>query len=762
MAENKNQSNILIEEIDLKEIFFTLLKKWYVFFITGVLCIAFAVYYILSTPSQYNTVGTILVQSEKSNNSLGALTGSMPFATDFLDMGNAVHDEIIILQSKNILKKMVEDLQLQTTVFYKKRLGGYYQLNKSEPFIITFPEHYKENLIGKLTIKVKKTKNAEWKIKFKHELGFTSTKFKAKINDLSQPLATPWGEFKFKENEQLIDPEYPNYTLKYITLPVKSRIDQYTDLLNISLSDKKANAINIAIEGDNVYLNEMIINKVIDLYELDKQQDQERITREMEFFIDKRINLLDEELQIIEKKVEEFRLNKNLANIEIQSRNAIEASRDYEKLITEVDMEYTLMTFIEEYIKKSDIFDLIPSNTGITDETLSNLIISYNYEVMEYLRLTRSTNENNPHISQLKEKILLSRSNILQTITNMKEGTMLRRNDIIRKNESVDSLINNVPTIEREYIAVTREQEVKRNLYLFLLQKREENQLTMSTNQHVGKIINHAYTPGISIAPRKSIILFIALCLTVLISLAYIFIEYTLKTKIENRKQLENLTQIPIISNISIPENYNFATTLDNNTINETFSILRNNLILNTKNNYQTILITSTNKDNARSIVATNLAISLSATKEKIALINFDTHESKLDKYLPSNNVLSISDYLNDLSIKEENIAHKCSENPFINIFTIGSSFDNLADLLINSRLNTLFEYLKQNYKYVIINSFPIDTNSNLIALNQFSDLTLFVCQQNTTEKTDIKQLNSLSETNKFNNISLIYSDKSK
>ena len=205
----------------------------------------------------------------------------------------------------------------------------------------------------------------------------------------------------------------------------------------------------------------------------------------------------------------------------------------------------------------------------------------------------------------------------------------------------------------------------------------------MSTNQHVGKIINYAYTPGISIAPRKSITLFIALCLAALISLAYIFIEYMLKTKIENRKQLENLTQIPVISNISIPKNYNLAATLDYNTINETFSILRNNLILNTNNNYQTILITSTNKDNVRSIVATNLAISLSATKEKIALINFDTHESKLDKYLPSNNVLSISDYLNNLSIKEENIAHKCSENPFINIFTIGSSFDNLADLLI-------------------------------------------------------------------------------
>jgi Mrp family chromosome partitioning ATPase len=277
----------------------------------------------------------------------------------------------------------------------------------------------------------------------------------------------------------------------------------------------------------------------------------------------------------------------------------------------------------------------------------------------------------------------------------------------------------------------------------------------MSTNQHVGKIINQAYTPGICIAPRKSVILFIALCLAGLISLAYIFIEYTLKTTIENRKQLESLTSIPVISNISIPKNYNSTT---DNTTNETLSLLRNNLIINTKNKSQTILITSTNKDNVRSIVATNLAFSFSATKEKIALVNFDTKESKLDKYIQSNNILGISDYLNDLSIKEENIAYKCNENPFVNIFTIGTTFNNLPDLLINSRLNTLFDYLKQNYKYIIINSYPIDANCNLITLNQFTDLTLFICQQNTTEKTDIKQLNYLSETNNFNNIALIYS----
>ena len=157
-------------------------------------------------------------------------------------------------------------------------------------------------------------------------------------------------------------------------------------------------------------------------------------------------------------------------------------------------MEYNLMTFVENHILQSDLLDLIPSNTGINNPALSELIIEYNNQVMEYLRLTRSTNEDNPFVSQLKEKLLLTRQNILQTITNIKEGTEIRREDVIKRNKALAQDLSVVPTIEREYVEIAREQGIKRNLYLFLLRKREDIQLNLASNINSSKIVDVAYT----------------------------------------------------------------------------------------------------------------------------------------------------------------------------------------------------------------------------------------------------------------------------
>ena len=194
-------------------------------------------------------------------------------------------------------------------------------------------------------------------------------------------------------------------------------------------------------------------------------------------FIDERIEVVSQELVIIENEVEQYRVKEGLADLSAQAKITIETSKQYEQLLTSIDMEYNLMTFVENHILNSDLLDLIPSNTGINDPILSSLIVDYNNKVMEYLRLTRSTNENNPFISQLKDKILLTRQNILQTITNIKEGTEIRRKDIIERNKTLADNLSSVPTLEKEYIEIAREQGIKRNLYLFLLRKREDIQL---------------------------------------------------------------------------------------------------------------------------------------------------------------------------------------------------------------------------------------------------------------------------------------------
>ena len=205
--QNKNNGqNTAIEEIDIKELIIKILKKWYVFVIAGILCLALAIYYIFSTPPTFTTNGTVLI---RSNNNVGAsmLGEEFSMASDLLNAGKLVDDEMIVLKSKAITKQMVEELSLQTSVFYKKRLGGYYQLYNNEPLIIIFPDGYKKNLRGSLTIEVEKNKKGIWKFKFVHKLGYNKTKFQGQLNDLTHSLETPWGKFSFIEDSSKIDPD---------------------------------------------------------------------------------------------------------------------------------------------------------------------------------------------------------------------------------------------------------------------------------------------------------------------------------------------------------------------------------------------------------------------------------------------------------------------------------------------------------------------------------------------------------------------------
>ena len=763
MVNNENirpNTNNHIEEIDIKELIISILQKWYIFVIVGVISLIIAIYVILSSAPKYSTEGTILIRAQKDVMSMASSEFSM--ASDIFGGNKDVQDEIIILQSKAIMHQMILELDLQTQCLYEKRFGGMHELYRDEPINIIYPENFKQTLKGTFTIKINKKKNNSWKINIEHKNGTQKEKYKKTISDLSQSINTPWGQFVFIEQPQFIDENYPNYKLEYTIKSIKSRIEELNKEIIITLSNKKANAIKISIVGGNILKNESIINKIIELYEMDNFLDNQRSSMEIETFITQRINLLDNELQLIEKKVEEFRLNKNIANIHIQSQNAIEAARDYEKLLTEVDMEYTLMTFVEDYIKQSDLLDLIPSNTGITDNNLSNLIISYNYEVMEYLRLTRSTNENNPYISQLKKKILLSRENILQTITNMKEGTMLRREDIVRRNKEVNTIINNVPTLEREYIEVAREQEIKRNLYLFLLQKREENQLAMSSAKHAGKIIDRAYTSEKPVSPQKKMILFVAFFFTIVISLFYIYIETFFKTTIQSKKQLEKITKLPIIGMVpQCLDSQNIEITKDknNNIAIEAFRTIRTNIQLYTKNDTskRAILVTSTQKDEGKSFIALNLALSFASLKRKTILVEMNIRQPILNNYLNSHSSIGISEYLNEDKINVSDIIQKYTNNQYLDIIPSYNIPENPTELLNSNKLNTLFEELYNKYEYIIIDTAPIGIVSDTLLLEHLASTTLFICRKNITQTHQIEELNKLTKKQLLNNVSIIF-----
>jgi capsular exopolysaccharide synthesis family protein len=752
-----NKQNQPIEEIDIKELIIKILKKWYVFVIVGILSLTFAIYHIFSTPPTFTTSGTVLI---RSNNNLepSILGDEFSMASDIMNIGKDVNDEMIVLKSKNITKQMVEELNLQTSAYYKKRLGSYYQLYNNEPLVIIFPDGYKKNLTGSLTIEVEKNKKGIWKFKFIHKLGYNKTKFKGELSDLTHSLETPWGKFSFIEDASKIDPDYPNYELRYVTIPAKSRIEEYNATLNISLSNKKANAINITLNGGNIAKNEAIINKIIELYDRDALSDKNRMARQMSKFIDERIEVLSKELVVIENEVEQYRVKEGLADFSVQAKLAIEASKEYEQMLTEVDMEYNLMTFIENHILQSDILDLIPSNTGIDNQALTALIMEYNNQVMEYLRLTRSTNENNPFVSQLKDKILMTRQNILQTITNIKEGTKIRREDVIKRSNLLAKDLSGVPTIEKEYVEIAREQGIKRNLYLFLLRKREDIQLNLASNINTSKIVDNAYTSERPIAPNKKLILLIAIFLTGVIGLAYVYIESLVNNKVEDKKMLNSLTNLPILGTIPFIKDKSSNIVMRegaNDIAAERFRGLRTNLKFTfNKPDDKVIILTSSHSGEGKTFISINLALSLAMIDKKVALVGLDIRIPRLAEYMSINNTPGVTDFLSESAYTEDDIKQNYSNN--LDVFVAGSIPPNPSELLTNPRLVNLFEYLRNNYDYVIIDSAPIGLTSDTLHLSQYSDANLYVCRQKVTTKEEIQHLNHLVENDHISNISLI------
>lgn len=760
----QNRTATTIEDIDIKELLLKLIRKWYVLVITGIICLSFALYYIFSTPPQYATKGTILVRSE--NNGLGKLASSdMNIAADMFKIAKAVDDELIVIHSNTIISNLVKELSLQTSIFYKKRLGGKYELFNNEPLVVIYPDGFLNTIRGSMNIEVQKTGKGIWKFKFTHKLGFDKTKHKTETSDLSKAVQTPWGDFLFIENPQHIDPKYPNYNLIYTITSHKVRVEQYSEQIITALSNKKANAITISYVGGNTSKNEAIVNKIIELYTRDASQDKTKASIQMTAFISERIDILSKELMEIETKVEDFRIKNNIANLNEQSNIALRAITDYDKVLTEIDMQYSLMNFIEDYITKADQLDLIPSNTGINNESLSNLIIVYNNQLLELRRLTRSTNEANPVVSQLRNKIMLQRGMILETITNIKDGFRIRRQDIISKTQELEKNINNVPSVERQYFEIGREQTIKRQLYLYLLQKREEAQLSLSSVTSENKIVDQAYTAVKAVSPRTMIALAFAFVFAVALYGGYVFLYYTINNTIESKKALRSLTKLPIIGTIPSVRNSSsniIMNTNEHTSAAEQFRLVRSNLKFILKNpDDKVLVITSSRSGEGKSFFSSNLAISLALIDKKVALVGLDIRRPTLHQYLNIHSHPGVTNYLSDKDTKPEEIYQKYNANPNLDIYVAGPIPPNPSELLNTDRLPALVEYLRANYDYVLLDTAPVAMVSDTFLITPLADAVLYVCRQNVTTNDQIRYLNELTETERLNNVYLILNDTS-
>lgn len=757
LENKKNTSN----EIDLVAILRLGLRKWYILVTIFAVCILLGVFYYVKTTPQYQTQATILIRTEDAMNPLKGMNFDGFISSDILGGTKAVDDEIEVLRSKSFVEQMIEELDIRTDVYWQKGLRNL-ELFGGEPIKIVYPENFERSIQGSLVIKVKKSDDGLYKVSFIRKKGNEKERFSAKLKSLRERIKTPWGTFGFVEFEDsfLSSANYKEgYTLTFKITSLKSQIDRYNSSIGIKLVSKKANVVALSLTSYNANKNEAILNKLIDIYNLGALTDKNKMSMQMIAFTTERLAVISEELKEAEQAVESYRRQNNIANIEAQSQLFLETSSEYEKRIAEMDIQYSLVAFVENYLKNATSKDLIPNNTGIEDESLGELIISYNDLVLQYLRILRSSNDTNPIVAQNQHQIQLLRENILLTIRNVKKSIEITKSDLADKNKLFTAKIGDVPTLEREFIDVSRQQRIKQTLYMSLLQKREEAQLSLASSTSTAKIIDSAYTAESPVSPNLKIAILFAILMAGALSGVYLYIHTLLNDRVQDKQELKQLTDLPIIGYIPYVKgtSYVVMTSEKHGVIDEMFRSVRANLKFVLKHtDDKVMLVTSSIAGEGKSFFSINLALSLAFLNKRVALVGLDIRKPMLANYLNLHNGLGVTNYLSDHSLSLADIVTKSSYDTHLDVIIGGTIPPNPAELLNDPRLDELFIDLRAHYDYIIIDSAPIGLVSDTFLINHVADAVLYVTRQLVTPREYIHNLESFVQEGKLSNVSLV------
>jgi capsular exopolysaccharide synthesis family protein len=736
-------------EIDLIELFGKYMSKWKYFAVSIGLCLILAFIYLKITPPQYTVSGSILLRSDDKSK----LSSQLSMLSDMgLSVGQQqADDEIEVVRSKRLIGQMVNLLNLQTQYFYKNG-GGYKELYKSVPLMVIADSTLKASLKTPVEIVIRNQGDAYSFDAQSDDKGSFSTK----LTTLRTIVKTPWG------NISMIPASGIESGAKYkvIIAPFSSAVESLASAIDVSLAKKESNVIKLSIVTANTQKGKDIINTLIALYNRDVLNDKNQTASKTAEFVNDRLQKISVELSDVEQDVENYQKSHEIADIPSQTKLVLESSADYQKQMTGIEIQKSSVEWVEQQLKKSSSqYDIIPVNLGIEDKGLSDLIAKYDELLFERNRMQQSSNVHNPSFIQLENQIRSMRNNVLKSIDNAKQALAFAQSNLDKKDRTLSSKIKEVPTIERQFTEIKRQQEIKQNLYLFLLQKREENALSLAAAVTSTKIVDPAYVSLSPVAPKRNMILLIALFIGVLITVIYLYVYSLINNKIYNKKDVETLTKLPILGEIGTFKGDNRIVVKEgsNSALTEMFRMLRTNLnFMFALKQDKVVLVTSSISGEGKTFIAMNLAISLALLNKKVLVVGLDIRLPRLADYMHVRTAHGVTSYLTDESADLKKLIVASQIHPSLDVLQSGPVPPNPTELLLSPRLDEMFKLLQEMYDYIIVDTAPIGLVSDTFSLNRIANAVIFVCRQDFTPKQHLNQINLLHQEDKLTNIGIV------
>lgn len=765
MVEKKTPVGKPVDDfIRIQDLWSMFVPKWYWFAISLFITLTIAVLYLLSTPPIYTRTAAILVKdNSKSSSSTSAMN-------DFSDLGifksnTNINNELLTLKSPTLMTEVVNRLGLNETFTIRKGLKNV-DLYKVSPVTITFCDKIEVPL--------------SFTIKFSSKEAFAISELEISGEDIGETLSAQMGDsIQTSAGIMIVSPTqeftdaFIGTSIRYVRGSVRAAVDTYSNALVAELGNEDATIINLSINDTSIRKAEDILNTLIEVYNENWIRDKNQIAVSTSQFISDRLGVIESELGHVDENISSYKSEHLLPDVQAASSLYMAQSAENNKELSTLNNQLSTAQYIRRELNTKQLDQTLPANSGIVSANIETQISEYNNLVLDRNRLIANSSEKNPLVKNMASSLQSMQRTIIQSVDNLIVSLNTQIRSLRRQEEATTNRLASNPNQAKYLLSVERQQKVKEELYLYLLQKREENELSQAFTAYNTRLITAPRGSMFPTAPRKMNILLVAFAVGLLVPAVGIFMKENMNTKVRGRKDLENLS-IPFIGEIpqysgtkkkwwefKHRKRQDMKTIVVNegnrNIINEAFRVLRSNMdfMASKDNNQHVFVLTSFNPGSGKSFLAINIAISFAIKKKKILVIGGDLRHRTVSSYVDSPNK-GLSDYLNNQieDWKEIIVSYKGYTN--LHILPIGTIPPNPTELLEDSKLSMLIEALRPEYDYIFIDCPPVDIVADAQIIEKWADRTIFVVRSGLLDRSMLSELENMYTGKRFKNLSMI------
>lgn len=750
----------LIDEVEVdrnkfKEVIFTYLSYWKWFVLSIFIAVSAGFLFYRYQVPQFVASASVLFRDDQSSS--GVLADELAVFEDLgvISKKHNLENEIEILHSRSLVTRVVKDLDLNVNYFTFGR-PIFHQKYEDAPLTLNrISDEAEDDFFGTWIVEP-----------------ISVDRYTLQRNESSNKI----GEFAFGDTIKLQDnafwvlnktgffsPSLLNKPYRISIIPIETAVNYYLAAMKIETVGKSSSVISITVKDALPQKAIDFINNLIVQLNEEAIMDKNLISKNTSDFIADRIDYITNELDDVEGEVENYKQNRKLTDLSSEAKSYLEQSNTIEAEIVKVGSELKLLTMLEEDFElKYQKDEVIPSNLGFQAEGLNDQINAFNKLIVEKQKLQYYSGERNPVIIGLNQEIASARSTLMSSLKRVKSTYQIKFNELSEQSNKVIDKISKVPEFERQYRNIYRQQQIKEELYLYLLQKREESNLAQAITVANAKIIDDAYSTGNPVNPGRKIYLIFSVIIGFILPIVIVNIYSLFDTKVHGKLDIDFL-KLPFLGEIPLAKEDKtiYVSDKDRGSVAEAFRMLRTNVEFiceNQKDKAKLIFVTSTISKEGKSFMSINLAASFGLLGKRVLLLGTDLRHPKIADYLnlstPNKGLVNLLTK-EEIALQDVVIPKSVSGYPF-DILQSGPVPPNPSEILMRKGVKEVFENLKLSYDYIIADTAPVGIVADTLLISHLADATLFVVRADYLDKRALKIIDSMNKDKRFVNLALI------